>query len=103
MNRFWQHFGARAICLIAIPITLYLSFFVIHFNILKYSGPGDGFMSPRFQRSLQGSEIVKLSVGKLLVFFFFFFFFFFLLFFFFFFFFFFFLLYILLIIFYFFY
>jgi len=63
MNRFWQHFGARAICLIAIPITLYLSFFVIHFNILKYSGPGDGFMSPRFQRSLQGSEIVKLSVA----------------------------------------
>ncbi|OUM70253.1 glycosyltransferase family 39 protein [Piromyces sp. E2] len=63
MSRFWQHFYARALCLIVIPVTLYLSFFVIHFNILKYSGPGDGFMSPRFQRSLQGSEIVKLSVA----------------------------------------
>jgi len=63
MNRFWQHFGARALCLIAIPVSLYLSFFAIHFHILKYSGPGDGFMSPRFQRSLQGSEIVKLSVA----------------------------------------
>jgi len=63
MTRFWQHFGARALCLIVIPISLYLSFFVVHFHILKYSGPGDGFMSPRFQRSLQGSEIVKLSVA----------------------------------------
>jgi dolichyl-phosphate-mannose-protein mannosyltransferase len=63
MNRFWKHFGARALCLIALPVTLYLSFFAIHFHILKYSGPGDGFMSPRFQRTLQGSEIVKLSVA----------------------------------------
>jgi len=70
MTRFWQHFGARALCLIVIPISLYLSFFVVHFHILKYSGPGDGFMSPRFQRSLQGSEIVKLSVGKFFLFYF---------------------------------
>jgi len=63
MNLFWKHFMARAICLIVIPCTLYLSFFAIHFHILKFSGPGDGFMSPRFQRTLQGSEIVKLSVA----------------------------------------
>jgi len=63
MDYFWKHFYARALCLIVIPISLYLSFFAIHFHILKYSGPGDGFMSPRFQRSLQGSEIVKLSVA----------------------------------------
>jgi dolichyl-phosphate-mannose-protein mannosyltransferase len=63
MSRFWKHFCARAICLIIVPVSLYLSFFVVHFHILKYSGPGDGFMSPRFQRTLQGSEIVKLSVA----------------------------------------
>jgi len=63
MSYFWKHFYARALCLIVIPVTLYLSFFAIHFHILKYSGPGDGFMSPKFQRTLQGSEIVKLSVA----------------------------------------
>lgn len=53
--RLWlKHFLARALCLIAIPITFYMSMFVIHFAILQNSGDGDGFMSSAFQHTLGG-------------------------------------------------
>ncbi|CAG8548855.1 10266_t:CDS:10, partial [Gigaspora margarita] len=51
---FLKHFIARALCLIIIPIALYLSFFVLHFAILPNSGTGDGFMSSEFQQTLRG-------------------------------------------------
>ncbi|RIB11587.1 Glycosyltransferase Family 39 protein [Gigaspora rosea] len=51
---FLKHFIARALCLIIIPISLYLFFFVIHFAILPNSGTGDGFMSSEFQQTLRG-------------------------------------------------
>ncbi|KAJ3027183.1 UNVERIFIED_CONTAM: Protein O-mannosyl-transferase 1 [Siphonaria sp. JEL0065] len=63
MNEFYKHFAARALCLIVLPITLYLSFFYIHFALLPYSGPGDAFMSPKFQATLVGNEMVTKSLA----------------------------------------
>ncbi|KAI8618004.1 Dolichyl-phosphate-mannose-protein mannosyltransferase-domain-containing protein [Chytriomyces sp. MP71] len=61
MNQFYQHFAARALCLIVLPISLYLSFFYIHFELLPYSGPGDAFMTPKFQATLLGNEMLTKS------------------------------------------
>ncbi|KAJ3149087.1 hypothetical protein HDU86_007030 [Geranomyces michiganensis] len=57
MRQFSRHFAARALCLIFLPLAIYLSFFYIHFAILIKSGPGDAFMSPAFQDGLVGSEV----------------------------------------------
>ncbi|KAI0788750.1 O-mannosyltransferase [Abortiporus biennis] len=61
MEYFWKHFFARAVALIAVPITLYLFFFWIHLSILTNSGPGDTFMSPAFQETLRGNELLLNS------------------------------------------
>ncbi|KAK3815670.1 MAG: LOW QUALITY PROTEIN: glycosyltransferase family 39 protein [Linnemannia gamsii] len=60
--RIWlNHFLARAICLIAVPLVVYMFMFEIHFLLLGNSGDGDGFMSAPFQmtlgRSLQDSPL----------------------------------------------
>ena len=60
---FWRHFIARSIGLIAIPFFIYLSFFYIHFALLSQSGPGDNFMSPDFQETLAGNEMLLNSKG----------------------------------------
>ena len=62
---FWRHFAARAIGLIVVPVIVYLSFFWVHFAILTHSGTGDTFMSPQFQESLAGNELLMNSLGKL--------------------------------------
>ncbi|KAH9167385.1 glycosyltransferase family 39 protein [Lactarius sanguifluus] len=62
MDPFWRHFAARAIGLIAVPLVVYLSFFWIHFAILTHSGTGDTFMSPQFQESLAGNELLMNSI-----------------------------------------
>ncbi|KAK0188988.1 glycosyltransferase family 39 protein [Armillaria mellea] len=61
MDHFWRHFTARAIGLIVVPFVIYLSFFYIHFAILTQSGPGDTFMSPAFQETLAGNEMLLNS------------------------------------------
>ncbi|KAF9900391.1 hypothetical protein EC991_007431 [Linnemannia zychae] len=60
--RVWlNHFLARALCLIAVPLVVYMFMFEIHFLLLGNSGDGDGFMSAPFQmtlgRSLQDSPL----------------------------------------------
>ncbi|KAI1297036.1 hypothetical protein EDD11_007246 [Mortierella claussenii] len=51
--RVWlDHFLARAICLIAVPMIVYMFMFHIHFLLLGSSGDGDGFMSAPFQMTL---------------------------------------------------
>lgn len=40
---------------IILPLAVYLSIFLIHFSLLPKSGEGDAFMTPEFQRTLQGS------------------------------------------------
>ncbi|RDB20864.1 Dolichyl-phosphate-mannose--protein mannosyltransferase 4 [Hypsizygus marmoreus] len=61
MDVFWKHFMARAIGLIVVPFILYLSFFYVHFAVLIHSGPGDTFMSPAFQETLLGNEMLLNS------------------------------------------
>jgi dolichyl-phosphate-mannose-protein mannosyltransferase len=64
-NHVAKHFFARAAGLIAFPAAVYLFLFWIHFKILIYSGPGDTFMSPAFQETLQGNELLMNSQGAL--------------------------------------
>ncbi|KAF8966278.1 MIR motif-containing protein, partial [Flammula alnicola] len=47
-----------AIALILVPFIIYLSFFYIQFAVLPQSGPGDSFMSPAFQETLAGNEML---------------------------------------------
>ncbi|KAL5492520.1 PMT4 [Sanghuangporus weigelae] len=58
MEYFTRHFIARTIGLIIVPIIVYLSFFWLHFKFLPKSGPGDTFMSPAFQETLMGNEML---------------------------------------------
>jgi dolichyl-phosphate-mannose-protein mannosyltransferase len=55
---------ARAIGLIVVPFIIYLSFFYVHFAILTRSGTGDTFMSPAFQETLIGNELLMNSQGS---------------------------------------
>ncbi|KAF9977574.1 Protein O-mannosyl-transferase 1 [Actinomortierella ambigua] len=59
MSEFMRHFYARAIGLILVPFVIYLFWFYVHFEVLKYSGPGDDFMSTEFQETLQGNSMIN--------------------------------------------
>jgi len=61
MDYFARHFMARTMGLIVVPFIIYLSFFYVHFAILVQSGPGDSFMSPAFQETLAGNEMLLNS------------------------------------------
>ncbi|KAI8637449.1 glycosyltransferase family 39 protein [Parasitella parasitica] len=52
-----RHFAARVVGLILVPAAVYLFWFYIHFTILKFSGPGDAYMSSRFQDTLTNSPL----------------------------------------------
>ncbi|MEK7582411.1 MAG: hypothetical protein AAB452_00940, partial [Patescibacteria group bacterium] len=39
------------------PILLYTAIFAVHFSLLSKTGPGDAFMSQRFQSTLQGTSV----------------------------------------------
>jgi dolichyl-phosphate-mannose-protein mannosyltransferase len=58
-----RHFSWRAMCLIFLPLVLYMYFFYLHFAILTKSGPGDAFMSVAFQSTLQGNDITSSSTA----------------------------------------
>lgn len=60
---FWRHFAARAIAFIALPLFIYLSVFWVHLSLLTNSGTGDTFMSPAFQETLKGNELLLNSQG----------------------------------------
>ncbi|KAI8919634.1 Dolichyl-phosphate-mannose-protein mannosyltransferase-domain-containing protein [Entophlyctis helioformis] len=63
LRQFVRHFSARALCLIFLPLVLYLVPFYIHFAILTKSGPGDAFMSLKFQEELIGNANTAGSVA----------------------------------------
>eukprot|EP00833_Pecoramyces_ruminatium_P005542 jgi/Orpsp1_1/1179574/evm.model.c7180000069913.1 len=65
MKIFVKHFMARALCLIIIPISIYASFFFIHFLVLNQPGTGASFMSPEFQTTFVNSTVpsTQLQVG----------------------------------------
>ncbi|KAJ3251529.1 hypothetical protein HK103_002275 [Boothiomyces macroporosus] len=60
---FFKHFAARALCLIVLPLVLYLVPFYIHFALLTTSGPGDAFMSLEFQETLAGNVKTAGATG----------------------------------------
>lgn len=61
MEYFTKHFLARAVGLIVLPLFLYLMVFYVHLSILTNTGPGDTFMSPAFQETLRGNEMLLNS------------------------------------------
>ena len=64
---FWRHFAARAIAFIALPLFIYLSVFWVHLSLLTNSGTGDTFMSPAFQETLRGNELLLNSQGSFIL------------------------------------
>ncbi|KAJ3283856.1 hypothetical protein HK104_010186 [Borealophlyctis nickersoniae] len=52
-----KHFLARVLCLIIVPVAIYMILFQVHFTVLSRAGSGSGFMSPEFQSTLKGNEI----------------------------------------------
>lgn len=59
-----KHLIARVICLILLPITLYVFFFWIHLQVLSKSGSGDGFFSSAFQSQLEGNSLYNASMPR---------------------------------------
>ncbi|KAL6450441.1 PMT1 Dolichyl-phosphate-mannose--protein mannosyltransferase 1 [Candida maltosa Xu316] len=58
-KKLWAHFFARGIILLGVPLTLYLGFFAVHFQLLYKEGDGGAFMSSAFRAGLQGNKIPK--------------------------------------------
>lgn len=50
-----RHFVARAVCLLVVPLVVYMSMFAIHFSVLTKAGQGDTFMSWAFRHTLEGN------------------------------------------------
>ncbi|XP_038131238.1 protein O-mannosyl-transferase 1 isoform X2 [Cyprinodon tularosa] len=55
------HCVLKVLCLLVVPVLLYVFWFYVHLSILQHSGPHDQLMSSAFQASLQGglSRITK--------------------------------------------
>ncbi|CAG9813205.1 unnamed protein product [Phaedon cochleariae] len=53
---------ARGLCLIVLPMVLYIIFFYIHLRVLNRSGNGDGFYSSAFQSQLIGNSLHNASM-----------------------------------------
>ncbi|PZS18124.1 MAG: hypothetical protein DLM60_12600 [Pseudonocardiales bacterium] len=51
----WRLAIPQAAVLVLVPALVYVSVFAIHFQLLPHSGPGDAFMSQRFQSTLVGN------------------------------------------------
>ena len=63
MFQWGQHFVARGVSLVILPLFFYLFWFQVHFTILTRSGPGDDFMTPEFQETLSDNMMSAQSVG----------------------------------------
>ncbi|MBP9822540.1 MAG: phospholipid carrier-dependent glycosyltransferase [Candidatus Pacebacteria bacterium] len=53
--RGWKNIWKLFVFYFGIPLFVYFSIFTIHFSLLTKTGDGDGFMTPAFQSSLEGS------------------------------------------------
>eukprot|EP00126_Sphaerothecum_destruens_P003731 Sdes_comp17513_c0_seq1m6747 len=56
------HFLARLVCLILLPVLIYVFSYYIHFSILTISGSGNNFMSQDFRDGLHG--VVPLDTSR---------------------------------------
>ncbi|KAF8207275.1 glycosyltransferase family 39 protein [Mycena galopus ATCC 62051] len=54
-----RHWVARVVCLIIVPILVFMASFKIHFMVLNHSGPGDAQMSSLFQANLVGNDFAR--------------------------------------------
>ncbi|KAH8028700.1 hypothetical protein HPB51_018124 [Rhipicephalus microplus] len=59
-----KHFVSRALCLILLPMCLYMLYFYVHLHVLYKSGSGDGFFSSEFQSRLKGNSLYKASMPR---------------------------------------
>ncbi|WFD27379.1 dolichyl-phosphate-mannose--protein mannosyltransferase [Malassezia nana] len=63
-----RHVGARAVCLVALPLVVYMLMFAVHFGILNQAGPGDSFMSWPFRHTLRGNgmqdQFIDVALGS---------------------------------------
>ncbi|KAI9225614.1 MAG: glycosyltransferase family 39 protein [Piptocephalis tieghemiana] len=59
-----RHFLARVVCLILLPVLVYMFWFWVHFRVLPLNGPGAGFMSAEFQSGLIGNKLSSSSSSK---------------------------------------
>lgn len=57
LRTLWKHFVARAVCLILVPVLVYMLTFAIHFQVLSKAGKGDTFMSWPFRHTLEGNAV----------------------------------------------
>ncbi|XP_021508838.1 protein O-mannosyl-transferase 2 [Meriones unguiculatus] len=61
-----KHLTARILCLIVLPLVLYVTIFAVHVMVLNKSGPGDGFFSSAFQARLSGNSLHNASIPEYL-------------------------------------
>lgn len=59
VRRYARHWCARILCLIVLPVSVYMASFKMHFMILNRSGPGDAQMSSLFQAHLKGNNFAQ--------------------------------------------
>lgn len=52
LHLWFKHFAARLLCLLVIPLCLYISIFNLHFGYFTSPGESTTFMSPEFQATL---------------------------------------------------
>lgn len=57
IKKFSGHIIARILCLILLPLLVFLLCFKLHFDLLSNSGTGDANMPSMFQANLRGSEV----------------------------------------------
>ncbi|KAI9501719.1 Dolichyl-phosphate-mannose--protein mannosyltransferase 1 [Coemansia spiralis] len=53
-RKWFAHFFARALALLAVPLAVYLFWFQVHFAVLYKTGDAKAMMSPEFQTTLEG-------------------------------------------------
>uniref|UniRef100_G3P9G9 dolichyl-phosphate-mannose--protein mannosyltransferase n=1 Tax=Gasterosteus aculeatus aculeatus TaxID=481459 RepID=G3P9G9_GASAC len=53
----------RIVCLLVVPVLLYVFWFYVHLTLLDRSGPHDQLMSPAFQASLEGG-LSRITLGQ---------------------------------------